>query len=204
MDERYLTHSTPDPGTAHIRDMLTITPTRTRIRPRPQHTFTFAVDLVYLGWLHVVVGDGRTEQRLHASFLTHALDDLLAALIALTRGEQHARVSWNGEPTEYRWLFTVDPAAYAHVSILLFPDELARLPDNDGHPILDTDLPLRALVHSVAAQARALLDRLGEDGYARTWHAGPFPTRDVLVLERWLDDRDPDTRLDDRPLMGKT
>ncbi|HEX5497464.1 MAG TPA: hypothetical protein VFX70_23135 [Mycobacteriales bacterium] len=197
LDERYLAHSIPDPGTAHIRDMLTITPTRARIRPRQQHTFTFAVDLVYVGWLHVVVGDGRAEQRLYASFLTHALDDLLAALVALTRAEQHARMSWNGEPAEYRWLFTVDPAAYAHLHILRFPDESARLPDSNGHPIFDTDLPLRALVRSVAAQARALLDRLGEGGYARKWDAGPFPLRDLLTLERWLDDDEPDTRPND-------
>jgi hypothetical protein len=189
LDERYLARSIPDSSTAHIRDLLTITPARTHIRRRPADTFTFAVDLVHLGWLLAVVGDARGEQRLYASYLTHALDDLLAALVALTAGKRHARVSWEGEPTEYRWLITTDPYAHAHVRILRFSDRIAERPDNDGHPILDADPPLRALVHSVAAAARALLTRLGEDRYARQWDAGPFPTSHLLALERWLRQR---------------
>jgi hypothetical protein len=184
LDELYLARSIPDPDTAYIRDLLTITPARTRFRP--PDTFTFAVDLVHLGWLLAVVGDARGEQRLHASYLTPALDDLLAALVALTAGERLARVSWEGEPTEYRWLLTLDSHAHAHVCILRFSDRTAELPDSDGHPILDADLPLRSLVRSVATAARALLTRLGEGAYARQWAAGPFPTNHLLTLEHWL------------------
>ncbi|MGB3439854.1 MAG: hypothetical protein WBA97_13995 [Actinophytocola sp.] len=139
---------------------------------------------MYLGWLLAVVGDGRGEQRLYASNLTPAVDDLLAALVVLISGQRHARVSWEGEPTEYRWRITV--GSYAHVRILRFPDRTAQLPDNDGHPILDIDLPLRSLVRLAAAAARALLHRLGEDGYTRQWAAGPFPANHPLVLEEWL------------------
>jgi hypothetical protein len=188
LDEIYLSRSIPNPDTTHIRDLLTITPARTRFHPPPTttDTFTVAVDLVYVGWLLAVVGDGRGEQRLYASYLTPALDDLLAALVALTSGQRHARVSWEGEPTEYRWRITVASYAHAHVRILTFYDRMERLPDNDGHPILDTDLPLRSLVRTVAVAARALRNRLGEDGYTRQWAAGPFPTSHLLALEEWL------------------
>jgi hypothetical protein len=49
LDELYLARSIPEPDTAHIRDLLTITPAHTRrFRPQLAETFTFAVDLVHL------------------------------------------------------------------------------------------------------------------------------------------------------------
>ncbi|HET9143079.1 hypothetical protein, partial [Actinophytocola sp.] len=53
LDELYLARSIPDPASARIRDLLTA---HTRARMPPADTFTFGVDLVYLGWLLVVVG----------------------------------------------------------------------------------------------------------------------------------------------------
>ncbi|WP_158888066.1 hypothetical protein [Amycolatopsis anabasis] len=186
LDEIYLSRSIPTPETEHIRGLLTITVVLPQYQPRPADTFTFAVDLVYLGWLVAEVGDRRSEQRLYASYVTPALDDLLAALNSITAGERHARVSWDGEPTEYRWLITADPYAYAHVRVLRFPDRIEKSPDNDGHQLIDADLPLPALVRSVTTAARALLTRLGEDQYAHRWHAGSFPTSHLLALEQWL------------------
>jgi hypothetical protein len=159
---------------------------RTFIRVRPGDPFTFEAGLVHLGWLRVRVGDGRGEQEMWASFLTHALDNLLAALVSLTAGERHARLSWDGEPTEVRWVITVDPDAYAHVRILEFRDRFERQPDALGRLLVEADLPLRALVRSVATSARAMLTELGEDGYARRWDGGAFPTEELLTLERWL------------------
>lgn len=191
LDEHYLARALPDPDTAHILYLLTIPPARPRFNPLPENKFTFAVDLVYVGWLLVLVGDGRREQRLYASYLTPALDDLLASLVALTRGEKRAQVSWEGEPTEYRWLITIDPYAHAHVRILRFGDGSEQLPAASSHNLLNIDLPLRTLVRSISVAARALLTRLGEERYARQWDAGPFPTTDLLTLEQWLRDNEP-------------
>jgi hypothetical protein len=157
-----------------------------RRRPRG-NTFTIAFDLVDTGWLLVEIDDGRGQQRIHMSYLTFALDDLLAALISLARGEQRARVSWDSEPTEYRWLCVVDNG-YARVRVLHLADRVADLPDHDGHLILHTDLPLQELVRSVTSAARTLLNRVGEEAYARRWKVRPFPTTLLLALERWLDE----------------
>ena len=89
LDDLYLAHSLPERATAHIRALLADTPEQ----PLPVDTFTFAIDAVFAGWLVVIVGDQRGDTRLHASDLMPALDDLLAALVALTAGERHARVS---------------------------------------------------------------------------------------------------------------
>jgi len=70
---------------------------------------------------------------MYASFLTHAMDDLLAACVALTRGESRARASWDGEPTEYRWLFSADRFGVANVRLLILKDLSAGLPDTDGY-----------------------------------------------------------------------
>ncbi|MCO1659820.1 hypothetical protein [Pseudonocardia humida] len=185
LDETFLARSLPTPRTAHIRDLLT-EPGRGEPRPWPADAFTFTVELAALGWLRVRVGDGRAEQKVLASYLTPALDQLLAALVSLTTGARDARVDWELEPGRCRWLLTADPYGHARVRIRLVADRDLDLPDA-GHPVLDADIPLRDLVRTVAAGARALLTRHGEDGYARLWHAGPFPTGHLLALERWCD-----------------
>lgn len=148
--------------------------------------FTFHIDRLYAGWLRVRVGDAHGEHRLAASYLSDALDHLLAALAALAAGDRNARLSWHGEPTEHRWLFAVDPERDVRVRILRFPDSEAAAPDDEGDPLVDTQVPLRELVHPVVAESRALLSRLGEDGYAREWRRWPFPARRLRILERWL------------------
>lgn len=179
LDDTYLARVTP---ATHIRDILDG-------RPPAQHTFfTLAFELVHVGWLRVVVDDGRGEQGMEASFLTHAMDDLLAACAALTRGEPRARVSWDGEPTEFRWLFSADRYGVATVRLLILADRSAAAPDTDGHPHLDVELPVGELVDTVAGAARALLDRVGEDGYARRWER-PFPVAQLRALERWSAER---------------
>lgn len=178
LDETYLTRCLVIPS--RLRDALTGTTPSIR-----EHGLTMALD-VDAGWLIVDIDDGRGARRLYASDLTFALDDLLDALISLTRGVPRARVSWEGEPTEYRWLCTVEGDRYARVRVLTLSDRSAHLPEHEGHRILDTDLPLRALVQSVTAPVRALLNRLGEDGYARRWEVSPFPTSRLLLLEHWL------------------
>lgn len=183
LDDTYLARATPTLETAHIRDLLD------GQSPVPRDTgFTLAFELVHSGWLHAVADDGRGEQHLHASFLTHAMDDLLAACAALTRGAPHARACWDGEPTEYRWLFSTDRYGVARVRLLILEDRSARLPDTDGHPQLDVELPLRTVVGTVAGAARALLDRVGADEYLRRWER-PFPATGLGVLERWSAER---------------
>ncbi len=186
LDETYLARALPDPKTAHIREMLTIAPSRTRFQPQSPDAFSVELDLVHMGWLLAVLGSTHGERRLYASYLTPALDDLLAALVRVTTGHRHERLSWDSEPSECRWLITVDPFAHAHVRILEFPDRIAEQPDREGHEILHSDVPLRTLVRSVATAARALLTRVGEDGYARRWRAGRFPQNDLRALEHWL------------------
>lgn len=197
LDETYLARSIPTPGSAPIRGLLTTAAPQTGPDGAAERTFTIFLDLKFVGWLLVVVGDGHGQVRFTASYLTNALDDLLAALLALTRGEQHARVSWEGEPTEYRWNITIDAFDYAHVRVLVFPDPCAEQPIG-GHQLLDVDLPLPMLIGSVTAAARDLLTRRGTDGYARQWHAGPFPIDQLLALEQWLRHQDPGTTQHDR------
>ncbi|MFE0308808.1 hypothetical protein [Amycolatopsis sp. NPDC058986] len=187
LDEVYLSRSIPQPEMAYLRTLLTEKPLGDHFRPWAADTFTCALDLVGTGWLLAVLGDSRGERRLYASYLTPALRDMLAALLLLTTGERSVRVSWDGEPIEYRWLITTDPSGHAHVRVLAV--DWARplgLPGNDGHELLTADLPLHELVRTVAGAARALLTRFGEDEYAERWARGPFPADELLALERWL------------------
>jgi hypothetical protein len=176
LDDTYLARATPTPETAWIRDLLDGHP------PMWEPSFAVAFELVSAGWLLVDVDDGRGPQRLYASFLTPAMDDLLAACAAVADGAPHARLTWNGEPTGYRWLFDADRFGVARVRLMVLAD--AGLTDVDGHPVIDVELPVRALVGTVTRAARDLLDDVGADGYLRRWET-PFPTDALLALEQW-------------------
>jgi hypothetical protein len=185
LDRLYLSRTIPEPSTAWIRDLLTINPPRTRPNHAANPPFTVEFDLMYVGWLVVTVSQGRAKTRMYASDLTLALDDLLAGLISLTQGGQQASVSWNGEPTEYRWLLTANDT-HAHIHLLILEDHGDQVASWYGHLQFTADMPLRTLVRTITVAARALLTRLGEDGYTCKWQSGPFPTSHLQTLEQWL------------------
>jgi hypothetical protein len=145
----------------------------------------FDYQLRNLGWAFATVRYDGQELQLHASYLTHALDDLLYALVRLAQGHRYAAVSWDAEPTEYRWVMhrhndDVD------VAIMTGPGRLPGRPDDAGTRVFNARWRLTDLVAAIAAGARRLLTELGEDRYAEQWDAGPFPRMELEALEKWL------------------
>jgi hypothetical protein len=61
----------------------------------PLSEITFTYELRHLGWALAGIAHDDDEVRMTASCLTHALDDLLYALIGTIRGHRYVRFSWD-------------------------------------------------------------------------------------------------------------
>lgn len=117
-----------------------------------------------------------------ASYLSDALGDLLDALHDLCGAATSARVSWEEEPGEFRWLFTRDGEEVA-VRVLWFRDQFDQAPDVAGDERLAGSVNIKALVAAVVAGTRAVLQEHGEQGYRALWDRHPFPTAKLTALE---------------------
>jgi hypothetical protein len=137
------------------------------------------------GWSEGHLGLGGRWITMTASYLGDALGELLGAVLALCDGAEHARVSWDEEPGEYRWLFDRD-GDDVHVRVLWFDDLWNELPDDRGEERLAGTVALASLAEAVASGARKALDRYGEQGYREKWPEHDFPTAALTAIEAHL------------------
>lgn len=144
----------------------------------------FSYRVVGTGWSEgsLRIGDQRAEMT--ASYLGDALGELLDALVSLTAGETSAEVSWEEEPGEFRFIFTLD-GRQVRTRVLEFDDDFPeRKPEADGALLLDAACPLDALLGAVAAGTRQVLDEMGTDEYRARWVEHDFPLAQLHTLER--------------------
>jgi hypothetical protein len=85
-----------------------------------------------MGWAECRIRVDAAAANLTASYLSDALGDLCSAVIALLRGEAQARVSFEEEPGEYRWLFERSGPDRLRIRIREFEDVMDHAPDKDG------------------------------------------------------------------------
>ena len=123
---------------------------------------------------------------LPASYLTDALGQLLLALAELIEGSAFATASWDEEPGEYRWLFSRDGRRVS-LQVLAFPDGWPRLPAADGTLVFASEGELDEMARAFTKGMRAVLEEWGEDGYKEKWHADPFPTEFLELVESAVD-----------------
>jgi hypothetical protein len=142
----------------------------------------FAYRLLGSGWSEARLAFGERWTELSASYLTDALGDLLRAVLTLKDGARSARVSWEEEPGEFRWLFTRAHEA-VDVRVLWFNDQLPQFPDADGQERIAGRVAVDVLAAAVAAGAREVLERYGAKGYHERWVEHPFPTAELDALE---------------------
>jgi len=146
----------------------------------PSIAFTYR--LVEAGWSEARLAFGDRWVELSASYLEDALGDLLSAVQSVRDGADHARASWAEEPGEFRWLFDRD-GGMVEVRVLWFDDQLDHLPDDAGDERIVGRVALDELVAAIAAGAREVLERHGEQGYRERWIEHPFPVAQLQRLE---------------------
>jgi hypothetical protein len=140
-------------------------------------TVSFSYQLIGKGWSRARLTLDEDSVEMKASYLSDALGDLLEALIRLQYGARTARVSWDEEPGEFRWLLTRHGKGIA-VRVLWFEDDW----DEVGTERLRGRADLDAFIHAIALEAYAVLAEYGEQGYREHWIEHPFPTFSLSFL----------------------
>ena len=163
-----------------VRRMVDATPS-----PNTPTPVAFSYALTGTGWSAAELTVGQTVRDVSASYLSDALGDLLGALVQLTEADGEARVSWEEEPGEFRWILTRTGDDLA-IRLLWFDDLYPPQPDEQGLVGIDDTCAFTAFVQAVAGAARAVLGEHGEDGYLERWVEHPFPTAHLHALEQWL------------------
>jgi hypothetical protein len=134
------------------------------------------------GTLMATIADRERSVDLLASFISDGLGDLVRAVIGLLLWQNQTRAVWAEEPGEYRWVLTRSDEMVA-IRVLWFTDTFSYLADERGEPVFSTTARLVDLAGQVTSQLRALLERLGEDGYQEQW-SYPFPRTEYETLLR--------------------
>lgn len=145
--------------------------------------FTFS--LTGAGWATATLAAGSETVELPASYISNALGDLLRALVVLTSGSTEAHCSWEEEPGEYRWLFSV-VVERATLRVLWFDEMWDRLPDGRGRLVFRTEQPLVEMLRAITDGAANVLQGHGEAGYFMQWAEHSYPTAELEFLHEWL------------------
>lgn len=135
------------------------------------------------GWIDGIFAIDGQRAKVTASYLSDGPGELLTAVTKLTRTSETARVSWETEPGEYRWVF--DRAGdTVRVRVLWF-EQILEGDDDGGDVLADGRCSLWDLVDAIATAARRVLAGCGEIQYRKSWEHR-FPTTQLSVLEGWL------------------
>lgn len=139
------------------------------------------------GWAECEVEiQGRTAT-VSASYLSDALESLLAAAAAVARGDAEATAHFEEEPGEFRWRLHRVGEERLRVRILSLEEFHPTLPDEEGEVIFDAEARLRTFAGAVLSAAQRMLETHGMDGYRAEWGLHPFPLERMRALEAALE-----------------
>ena len=138
------------------------------------------------GWAHCTVEIAGQRAEVIASYLTDALDALLAATIAVVRGAEGATFSFAAEPEEVRWQLRRAGSERLRVRILRLEDSAHHLPDDQGEVLLDAECRLHTFAGQVLSSAQRVLAEHGTAGYRKEWRMHDFPLERMRSLEAAL------------------
>lgn len=122
-----------------------------------------------------------TEVLIPASFISDALGDLTAAVVALLRGAGEVTVRWVGEPGEYRWHF-VRAGERVLIRVTWLSDQQSRRAVPREEELFVASCALTRLAAQVRGTLRQLLHEHGVEGYVALWKNHPFPMEDFQRL----------------------
>lgn len=138
------------------------------------------------GWAECEIEiQGKTET-VPASYLSNALDDLIAAATSVARGAAEATARWEEEPGEIRWRLSRLGGERLRVRILHFEERWDDLPDEEGEVFLDAECRLRTFAGAVLSAAQRVLEKHGTRGYQNEWGMHGFPMERMRALEAAL------------------
>jgi len=138
------------------------------------------------GWAACTLEIDGHRIELSASYLSHALDDLLHAATSLVRGVEETSATFVEEPGEIRWLFRRVGGDRLAVRIARFTTWLAPKPDAAGQVVFDDECRLPSFAGAVLAAGQRLLREHGMEGYRAAWRNHDFPLDRLRQLQAAL------------------
>lgn len=142
--------------------------------------------LLGAGWAECEVEIQGKTATVPASYLSHALGDLIDAAALVARGAAEATARFQEEPGEARWRLTRVGAERLRVRILHFEEFYDDLPDERGEMLLDAECRLRTFAGAVLSAAQRVLKKHGTKGYQDEWGMHGFPMERMRALEAAL------------------
>lgn len=143
-------------------------------------------DIVGTGWAERHIEFGGQQATVSASYVSDALDDLCAALIAVLRGDKEAEASFVEKPGEFRW--QLERRGSANLRIVI--TEYAEMPSANRRAsvavLLDAEAPLLTFASAVLSELQRLEADDGGRSYAEKWHLYPFPATRIPQLKALL------------------
>jgi hypothetical protein len=148
---------------------------------------SFTYTLGRHGWSEARIANEGVSFSVRVSYLSDALRDLTAAVIALLRGASHASCAWQGEEArrEYRWLFDRHNGE-VHIAIVEFDTLFSRKADDQGAVVFATECPRRRLAGQVLNALWNLHTALGPAAYKERWGLHEFPLAEYKTLEELI------------------
>lgn len=144
----------------------------------------FSYTLTGKGWGKAVISDEYSVE-IGASYLTDVLAVLLDAVLSLLDGSTTASCSWETEPGEWRWLFTMQNGD-VYVRILGFDDFYKHRPESEGQLKFETHDSLDSLADAIASGCAAVLEEYGESGFKELWIEHDFPKEKLRLIQSRL------------------
>lgn len=149
----------------------------------------FDYRLTGTGWAEMVLSNDVQQARVHVSYMSEPLPELLQALMRMLKGQSvFERVNFDNEGSEYDLLLTkIDCVLRIEIIenayfVVLDPDMDDRCP----MPVFTTYTYLRDFCEEVVRGLRKLLATMGAAGYNELWASDPFPEEDLNALAALL------------------
>jgi|SRR5438132_8456844 len=143
-------------------------------------------ELQEAGWAECTLEIDEQRVTVSASYLSDALDNLCAAVVALLHGEPSATASFAEEPGEFRWQFDLQDKDQLRVRVYWSEDRWNDRLHDPSAPIFDGLCRLRTFAGQVLAELQRLLRDVGETEYRRRWILNDFPMKRLEQLETLL------------------
>jgi hypothetical protein len=143
-------------------------------------------DLQEAGWADCTVEIDEHRVTVSASYLSNALDDLSAAVMALLRGASSATAAFAEEPGESRWQFDRESQDQVRLRIFWSLHRWEDRPHDPSVPIFEATCRLRTFAGQLLAELQRLLREFGEDGYKARWIKHEFPKNRLTELQELL------------------
>ena len=138
------------------------------------------------GWADCDVRSGEERAHLSASYLSDALNDLVAAVVSLLRGNSEATAVFEEEPGRFTWRLERLSPERVRVCIYSLLTEEESQAGPDGALIFDAECDARAFGMAVKMELERLWRELGPVGYKEKWVEHDFPQQRLIELRALL------------------